>query len=42
MGLFFIPQKIYKYGEPWWRGIDREKLLTLPPELSDNLTKRVI
>jgi hypothetical protein len=25
MGLFFIPQVIYEYGEPWWIDIDREK-----------------
>jgi hypothetical protein len=22
-GLLFIPQVIYKYGEPWWKDIDR-------------------
>jgi hypothetical protein len=24
MGLFFIPQVIYEYGEQWWIDIDRE------------------
>jgi hypothetical protein len=39
----FIPQVIYKYGEPWldddtgW-----EKLLTCPPEFSGNPTSRDI
>jgi hypothetical protein len=33
---------IYKHGEPWWNDIDRGKLLILPPELSENPTRRVI
>jgi hypothetical protein len=32
MGLVFIPQMIYGYGEPLWRNIDGEKLIR-PPEL---------
>jgi hypothetical protein len=26
MGLLFIPQMIYVYGEPWWNDTDRGKL----------------
>jgi hypothetical protein len=32
------PPGVYKYGEPWWNDINREKLLILPPDLSDNPT----
>jgi hypothetical protein len=32
------PQTIYEHGEPWWNDIDRENLLTRPPELSGNHT----
>jgi hypothetical protein len=39
MGLLFIPQEIYEYGEPWWSDIDRGKLLC-PPELSGNSTNK--
>jgi hypothetical protein len=42
MGLLFIPQLIYEYGEPWWNDIGREILLILPPELSGNPTSRII
>jgi hypothetical protein len=35
-GLFFISRKIYKHGEARWSDVDREKLLTRPPELSGN------
>jgi hypothetical protein len=40
--LLFIPQVIYEHGEPWWNDVDRGKLLTLPPEFSDNPTSRDI
>jgi hypothetical protein len=40
--LLFIPQVIYKHGEPWWNNIDRGKLLIRPPEISDNPASRVI
>jgi hypothetical protein len=42
MGLLFIPQVIYDYEGTWWNGIDREKLMIRPPELSGNSTSRVI
>jgi hypothetical protein len=25
MGLFFIPQVMYEYGEPWWNDTDTGK-----------------
>jgi hypothetical protein len=31
-----------EYGEPRWNNIDRRKLLIRPPELSGNITSRVI
>jgi hypothetical protein len=31
-----------EYGEPRWNNIDRRKLLIRPPELSDNISSRVI
>jgi hypothetical protein len=29
---------IYEHGEPWWKDIDRQKLLIRPLELSRNPT----
>jgi hypothetical protein len=29
---------IYKHGEPWWKDIDKGKLVIHPPELSDSPT----
>jgi hypothetical protein len=37
-GLLFIPQVIYKHGEPWWNEVDRGQLMIRPPELSGNPT----
>jgi hypothetical protein len=34
MGLLFIPQIIYEYGEPWWNYTDREKLKSSDKNLS--------
>jgi hypothetical protein len=34
MGLLFIPQVIYDYGEPWWNGIDSRKPKNLEKTLS--------
>jgi hypothetical protein len=31
--LLFIPQMIYKHGEPWWNDVNRGKLLIHLPEL---------
>jgi hypothetical protein len=39
--LFFIPQIIYDYVEPWWDDIDRGKLIR-PTNLSGNPTSRII
>jgi hypothetical protein len=36
--MLFIPEVIYKHGEPWWYDIDRRKLLIHPLELSGNPT----
>jgi hypothetical protein len=35
-GLLFIPKNIYEYGDPWWNGIDKGKLLIRLPDLSGN------
>jgi hypothetical protein len=46
MGLLFIPQAIYEYGEPWWNDTDRVKLKNsekpvpeplYPPQMSHGL-----
>jgi hypothetical protein len=42
MGVLFIPQVIYEYGEPRWKDIDKEKLLIPPPGLSGNSKTTVI
>jgi hypothetical protein len=42
MGILFIPQVIYEHGDPCWNDIDRGKLPIRPPELSGNLTSKVI
>jgi hypothetical protein len=34
MGLLFISQVIYEYGEPWWNDSDRVK----PKNLEKNLS----
>jgi hypothetical protein len=34
VGLFFILQRIYGYGEPWWNNIDRGKQNNLEKNLS--------
>jgi hypothetical protein len=41
-GLLFISHVIYEHGEPWLNDVDRRKLLTPPPELSGNPTRRDI
>jgi hypothetical protein len=37
MGLLFIPQVIYKYGEPWWNNTDRVKPMSFERNLSQYL-----
>jgi hypothetical protein len=37
-GLLLIPQVRYKHGEPWWKDIDRVKVVIRPPQLSGNPT----
>jgi hypothetical protein len=48
MGLLFISQMIYDYGEPWWNNMDREykrtrrksvPVLLCPPEIPHGLTR---
>jgi hypothetical protein len=38
LGLLLIPQVIYKHGEPWWKEIDRVKVMIRPPQFSGNPT----
>jgi hypothetical protein len=48
MGLLFISQMIYDYGESWWNNMDREykrtrrksvPVLLCPPEIPHGLTR---
>jgi hypothetical protein len=40
LGLLYIPQVIYEYGEPWWNDIDRDNWLIHQSSLAILVAKR--